>query len=71
MPCCSVSALLTTSVGSISVSGMPLEKFAIAACIAFASALQVDQQLWNSERRRTTSRDCAGVSRSILLRAAA
>jgi hypothetical protein len=44
----------------------------IRACIALASDAQLPlQQLWNSLRRRTTSRDSSGWSRLILVRAAA
>jgi len=38
----------------------------LAACIAFASFVQLaDQQLWDSLRKRSTNREFAGSSRSI------
>ena len=50
---------------------MPFAKAVRAACIELALEPQSVQQLWNSSRRRTTKRDCAGASRLIFERAAA
>jgi hypothetical protein len=51
---------------------MPAAKASICACMALASAAQLEvQQLWDSSLRRTTKRERPGLSRSILARAAA
>jgi hypothetical protein len=71
VPSYSVSAFDMTRSGSTCVSGTPSAKSWIAACMTFAAVPQSVQQLWNSSRRRTTSRDRAGVSRSIFARTAA
>src|SRR5210317_235821 len=44
---------------------------AISSCISWESSVQLVQQLWNSLRRRTTSRDAAGLLRLIFDCAAA
>jgi hypothetical protein len=61
------NALLVTSCGSTPVSGIWPANALMAASISAASLWQsLLQQLWNSLRSRTTSRELAGVSRSIL-----
>src|SRR5215218_9116469 len=65
------SAFDATSVASTGVIGTWFANDWIAASISFAFAAQSLQQLWNSVRNRTTSRDMAGWSRSIFTFAAA
>jgi len=71
MPSLSFRAFDSTSDGSTCVAGTCPANAAIAACITSASAAQSLQQLWNSLRRRTTSRERDGSSRSIFTFAAA
>src|SRR5437667_1967192 len=55
VPSYKVVALLVKRFGSTVVGVMPAAKFVIAACIAFASFVQLaDQQLWDSLRKRST-----------------
>ena len=71
VPSYSVKARDSTRFGSTWVTGMPLENAVTAASIVLAFEPQSVQQLWNSSRRRTTSREIAGLSRLIFERAAA
>src|SRR3954470_3602935 len=71
MPSGKVKAFEATRVGSTTVTGTWFANAWMAASISFALAAQSLQQLWNSERRRTTRRDMAGWSRLILTLAAA
>ncbi len=65
------SAFENTSAASTCVAGTWFANAWIAASIVLAFAAQSLQQLWNSVRRRTTSRDSAGWSRLILVFTAA
>src|SRR5512134_3720695 len=71
MPSYSDSAFERINDESICVSGIASAKALTAASISFEFAAQSLQQLWNSLRRRTTSRDSSGWSRLIFTRAAA
>ncbi len=65
------SAFESTSEASGWDTGTALAKARTAASISAALAAQSLQQLWNSERSRTTMREASGLSRLILTREAA
>ncbi len=66
MPSGRPRAMLVTRSGSTTSGSMSSAMLVIAVCMVAPSLLQLlVQQLWNSRPRRITSRELAGVSRSI------